>query len=758
MLQFYEPAQSQGMSPVSATRPVFLTREAGVFRLSFGYSPELVEKAKTLVGARFDGETKTWTALVCTQNVDSLRTWFLEGVCDVAPDDLVGPSDQITTAPPAVLRSGTLRRPFLVVPNIRDDQLFTRLRSVSGAAWDSKAGAMSFPPTASAALAELVDRGVIVDSERILSPGDVTVSFDVRTGWFSVRGDERATGAFIKAFPKHDVVSIWRDRGLDVSFADSFTEEVYRAERVRDGEGLQPDGLQLDLFPYQRQAVAMVAERSGLGVFAEMGVGKTAIGIASGQELAVNRSDVTRTVIVVPGAVRTQWAREIVKFTGCDSDDIIVIDGPKKKRTALYEQAADRKWLVLNYDVLALDLDMLRPLVNGALLVADEAHRLKSPTAKRTKAMRTLAKQAAKRIALTGTPVENEPGEWFSVISGFVQPGCFGSPTEFLNRYSYPGRFGGYEGARNLNELRERSRVYYIRKTKAEVAAHLPPLRVQHKPLDVDSAYAAALKRAHRDARDEIRAEAVARAAKSNRANGVLDGDFFDEVEAGAEMTAVGMLKQLTLSPRLLWRSEAPSAQALCEAGLVPDVDGPKLDELRLQLAELQAEGRRVVVFSASRSMIELVAERCVEDGIRHVTFTGTTKSAERDAAVAAFTAAPTEEDPGPTVFLATDAGGEGLNLGAQCSLLVNLDIPWTPGRIAQRSARIHRIDGTAPRYLVLNLTLRGTIEEGILKLVERKADLQDVLFGEAGGRSRSTGRNGRNVFAEAFDQWVDDN
>jgi hypothetical protein len=1096
-----------------------------MFRLSFTYSADLVERVKTLAGSRFDSDTKTWTVLVCTQNLDALRGWYSDGLLDVTVDDLLEPGETVEPVAAAVLRAGTARRPFIVVPNLRSDDLYNRLRAISGGSWDAKSGAMTYPATASPALAELVTRGVINDPERVMSPADIVVAFDVRSGWFAVRGDERASAAFLKSFPKNDVVQVWKDRGIDVAFADTFTEEVYRSELARVGAGLQPDGMAFELFPYQKQAVAMAVERSGLGVFAEMGLGKaasasskvltphgwttmgeikvgdmvvgrdgkptevlgvfpqgvrpmytitfsdgvsvevdeehlwyvehpnmrgrghdgvvlsvkqmldvdgvatrpafgpgkgrgartystyylkehgnsrwaipvvdpvefaprpapvvapyllglllgdgtlrekkvnfttadsdlieaaqrslpegvelvhaprskptdwnfvkarplramlrdldlagkrawekhipddylfgsletrkavlaglldtdgecsksgtvlycstsrqlidgivhlvqslggvarvskpryktythngekkrteraswsvtialpgdecpfrlarkadrwvprakypparfirsiepageaeavcikvaaadslyvidhfvvthnTVIAIGAGHEMLVNRAEVQRVVVVVPGAVRTQWAREIVKFTGCDPSDVVVVDGDKKKRLKLYEEAKDKPWMVLNYEIAALDLEHIQPLVKGALLVADEAHRLKSPTAKRTKAMRTLAQKAAKRIALTGTPVENDPGEWYSVISGFVQPGCFGSPAEFLDRYAYRGRFGGWEGARNLGELRERSRVHYLRKTKAEVAEHLPPLRVQHKPLDVDGAYAAALKRAHRDAREEIKADAVARAAKSSRANGILDGQMFDEVESGAEMTAVGMLKLLTLSPMLLWRSDAPSAVALCEAGLVPEVDGPKLDELRLQLAELQAEGNRVVVFASSRRMIELVAERCVEDGIRHVVFTGETNTVDRDAAVQAFTTAGTADNPGPTVFLATDAGGEGLNLGAQCSLLVNLDIPWTPGRLAQRSARIHRIDGKAPSYLVLNMTLRGTIEEGILKMVERKADLQDAIFGEGGGRRRTTGRGGRNVFEQALEAWVE--
>lgn len=741
---------------ILSTRPVYLTREGGVFKISFRYHPEIVAAVRALPGARFDGDSKTWTCAVCTQSVEALREWYLNGWCDVSVDTLCPPGEKIGAAKPAVLRAGTLRRPYQVVVNIRSEDLYARLRAVVGASWDKKSATLSYPPSAVAALIELVDRGVLDDPDNILRPAEIVVAYDSRTGKFSVRGDTRAEAAFLKSFPKHDVMGIWKSRGVDAAFADSFTEEIYRGERVRSGDGLQPEGLTIELYPYQAQSVALACERSGLGVFHEMGLGKTAVAIATGLELCVNRKEIERVVCVVPGSVRTQWRREIERFTKCE--DVVVVDGDKKKRTAAYKAAKEARWLIVNYDVLHTDLALIGPLVAGSLLIIDEAHRIKSPTAKRTKAVRTLAAKAGRRLALSGTPIENDPGEWYSVISGFVQPGCFGSPIDFLSRYSYPGRFGGFEGARNLSELRERSRIYYVRSTKREVAKHLPPLRVQNQSLDVDTAYANALRVAHRDARDEIKRSALERATKRGDVGGVLDGLVYEEVETGAEMTAVGMLKLLCCSPRLLWRSEAAAAKALCEAGIVPDEDGPKLDELRLIVAELQTSGERCVVFTSSRRMVDLVAERFTEDGIRYVTYTGETTSADRDAAVEAFCTKGSDEKPAPTVFLATDAGGEGLNLGRECSLLINLDIPWTPGRLTQRSARIHRLDGEHLSYLVLNLTLRGTIEEGILRLVERKADLADAIFGEAGGRKRATGRGGKQaIFEEALEAWMEE-
>ena len=723
-----------------------------MFRLAFPFNQNIVEKVKGLPYARFDPETRSWTAEVCRESVESLREWFLTaGLTDVCVDELVPVDEPLPDAGVATLRRGSLKRPYLVVMAQRSDAMFARLRALPGAQWETKAGAMSYPPTAAAALSELVNRSILVDPDRLLTPADITVQFDARTGTFAVAGDPRADSAFRQYFPQRDVVVEWRAKGFDVGFSDAFAEEVYRGEISRNRE-LHPEGLLEKLFPYQAQSVAVAVNRSGFAVWDQPGLGKTAQAIAWAFYLMENTGEAQRCVIVTPGAVKTQFAREITRFTG--HTDVVIIDGDKKRRERLYAEAANARWVLLNYDLLHLDLKSITPLVNGQLLVADEAHRIKGRTSKRGIAMRQLAQKASRRLALSGTPVENDPSEWFTLMSGFVVPGIFGSPMEFFNRYSYPGRFGGFEGARNLPELRDRSRAHYIRHLKSEVATQLPPLQVQNLVLDPDDKLAAALKRAHRDAQEEIADE-----AKSRRAFGALDGELVEQVETGAAMTAVGMLRLMCSSPRLVWTSQAPAAVAMCEAGLVPDVDGPKLDELRIMAAEHQQAGERLIVFTSFRSMADLIVERLSADGVRFVTFTGATNLKNREAAVAAFTSDPTPENPGPTVFIATDAAAEGLNLGKQCSTLVNFDLAFKPSVMIQRANRIHRIDGdTTKRYRVINFTMARTVEEGILALVGQKADLSDAILGESGTRRNTTGRGGRSVFEEAISGWATSN
>jgi SNF2 family DNA or RNA helicase len=362
--------------------------------------------------------------------------------------------------------------------------------------------------------------------------------------------------------------------------------------------------------------------------------------------------------------------------------------------------------------------------------------------------MRTLAGKAFRRLALSGTPVENNPSEWYTIMNGFVVPGIFGSPVEFLNRYSYPGRFGGFEGARNLDELKKRSEVHYIRHLKKDVATQLPVLQVNNQILDPDEKFAFALKSAHRDAKSEIEERALERSLS-------FDFSDVDNIESGAAMTATGMLRLMCSSPKLLHLSESISAKALCDAGLIPDIDGPKLDYFRAMAKEYQTNNERILLFTSFRKMANLIAERLKEDNIRYVLYTGESSGKDRESAVLSFTTVDQNIDNNPTVFIATDAAAEGLNLGKECSTIVNFDLSFKPSIMIQRANRIHRIDSDINRrYRIINLTLAKTIEEGILASIGIKADLADAILGEEGTRTSTTGRSSRKIFLEAISSY----
>lgn len=724
-------------------RKISLSREGNIFKLTFPYSADLVCKVKELPYVKFDPETKSWSCEVTIESVELLRKWFIEeGLTDKSVDSLVNENENISTAGLATIRAGSSKRPFVVVFATRNENLYAKFKSIFGAQWDKKFSGITYPPTASVALLELVNEGILSDPSKLLTPSMLTIHFDSRFGTFHVSGDPRANIAFQLKYPNFDMVSKWRDKNIEVSFADPLSEEIYYGELNRNNL-LNPVGLLKPLFDYQARSVAIATKRTGFAIWDQPGLGKTAQAIGWAFELIINLKSADRAIIVTPGSIKTQFKREIYNFTG--HKDVLVIEGDKNNREKLYSTAKDYRWIILNYDLLHLDFKHILPIVNGQLLIADEAHRIKNRSSKRGIAMRSLSQKAQRRLALSGTPIENNPAEWYTIMNGFVVPGIFGSPIEFLNRYSYPGRFGGFEGARNLDELRARSQMHYIRNLKKDVATQLPILQVNNQILDPDEKYANALKLAHRDAKNEIEEKAFERSFS-------VDFTNIENHESGAAMTATSMLRLMCSSPKLLHLSDSISAKVLCEAGLIPDIDGPKLDYFRSLAKEYQRNNERILLFTSFRKMAKLIAQRLDEDSIPYVLYTGESSTKEREKAIIAFTTVNNHVDNNPVVFIATDAAAEGLNLGKECSTIVNFDLSFKPSVMIQRANRIHRIDSDPNRrYRVINLTLAKTLEEGILQAIGNKADLSDAILGEVGTRLSTTGRNPKKILQDVL-------
>lgn len=723
---------------------IHVERYLDVLHLSFTSSSKLVSLVKKLPYAYFDGASRKWTVPIGLQSLSALTDLFVAGLLGPEPKSLVLPREASISLPPASIEpADTDGYAYRLRVQFRHEALEAQVRRIKGLKKDRSSILM--PRAAKQDLIAIHNAGLLSDRHELLREvPHAQIWFDTNTGNFEVFGDPRAADAFESYFPRVDVAAKWKEHGVEVAFKDKMSEQCYFGELARVGPGYQPEGLKLKLYPFQATNVAMALARQGLLIADTMGLGKTISAVAFGHELVNNRKEVSRVIVICPAGLRSHWGREITRFTG--NTDVVVVDGASagsSKRATLYGAGHSARWVVVNYDVLSRDEALLTPLMVGAAVVFDEAHKVKNYAAQRSKAAKRLAYVATRRLALTGTPVENSPDEWYEVIDLAV-PGALGKATTFRERYMFRNRWNGFEGVqrKRLPELASRSRAHVVRHTKASVAAHLPSLTVQHVALPTDRDLSAALAKAHKDARDEIAASMRYRTKPAEDP---------ETDEDAAQMTAVGMLRALCSSPRLLERSMSPAAKAMVAAGLVPPVDGPKLDELRVMCAELQAVGERIVVFSWSRRMIDLVAERLSEDGISWVRYTGQENRAQRDAAEVAF------NDPNSAVvaFLATDAAAEGLNLGKQCGLLVNLDLPYTPTRLEQRSNRIHRIDGTRASYRVVNMTLKNTVEERLLKLLKSKADLADVLLEEQGGQQRTTGVStafsARDLFFEAL-------
>lgn len=443
-----------------------------------------------------------------------------------------------------------------------------------------------------------------------------------------------------------------------------------------------PDDLTATLRDYQRQGVAWLGflRRAGLGALLadDMGLGKTL------QTLCAIEG---RTLVVAPTSVLPNWASELAKFR--PSLRASVYHGPGR---ALDPEA---DVTLTTYALLRLDLEKLQA-VEWNTVVLDEAQAIKNPESKVARAAFEIP--ADFRIALTGTPVENRLDDLWSQFH-FLNRGLLGGRSDFGDRYVRPIEAGDPNAA---GALRNRVKPFLLRRLKREVATELPPRTdvVLHCELEAEE----------RSTYDAMRA--------------ATQNDIMKRLGEGANVMA--MLEALL---RL--------RQAACHRALLPGEAkaskdaSSKVQVLLDQLETATAEGHKALVFSQWTSFLDLIEPHLRSAGIRFNRLDGSTK--DRGAVVDAFQA-----EGGPSVMLLSlKAGGTGLNLTAADHVFL-MDPWWNPAVEDQAADRAHRIGQENP-VLVHRVVARGTVEERILALQEKKRALAEAAVGDGGAATSIT-------------------
>jgi superfamily II DNA or RNA helicase len=406
----------------------------------------------------------------------------------------------------------------------------------------------------------------------------------------------------------------------------------------------------------------------------DMGLGKTVQVLAL---LEARRGEVERpSLVIVPRSLVFNWMEEATRF----APRLRVLDhtGLDRARDARAFGANDV--VLTTYGTLRRDAALLKDVAFDYVIL-DEAQAIKNKATESAKAVRLL--RADHRLALSGTPVENHLGELQSLF-------------EFLN----PGLLGRMPLARGGGELDEEGRAalaqgiapFVLRRTKGQVAKDLPPKTEQTLWCDLEPEQKVLC--------DELREH--------------YRSALLDRVERqGLARSKIQVLEAL-----LRMR------QAACHPGLVDprQADGPsaKLDALVPRLVEIVEEGHKALVFSQFTSFLALLKPRLVAAGLVHEYLDGKTR--DRAARVKRF-----ETDAACGVFLISlKAGGLGLNLTA-AEYVFLLDPWWNPAVEAQAVDRTHRI-GQARAVFAYRLVARGTVEEKVLALQEKKRALADAI------------------------------
>ncbi|MFF4359096.1 SNF2-related protein [Streptomyces sp. NPDC001604] len=447
-----------------------------------------------------------------------------------------------------------------------------------------------------------------------------------------------------------------------------------------------PPELHATLRDYQLRGLAWLDLMTSLGLGGcladDMGLGKTITLIA----LHLKRARSEPTLVVCPASLLGNWQREITRFA--PGVPVRRFHGPDRTLDDLTDG-----FVLTTYGTMRTAAPRLAEQRWG-MVVADEAQHVKNPYSATAKALRTIPSPA--RVALTGTPVENNLSELWALLD-WTTPGLLGPLKSFRARHARAVENGEDEEA--VTRLARLVRPFLLRRKKSDpgIVPELPPKTETDHPVPLTREQAALY-------------EAVVR--ESMLAIETSDGI----ARRGLVLKLLGALKQICNHPALYLKEEAAQGERL----LVRSGKLALLDEL---LDTLLAEDGSALVFTQYVGMARLItahlASRAVPVDLLH----GGTPVPERERMVDRFQSGAT-----PVLVLSLKAAGTGLNL-TRAGHVIHFDRWWNPAVEEQATDRAYRIGQTQP-VQVHRLITEGTVEDRIAEMLESKRALADAVLG----------------------------
>lgn len=455
-----------------------------------------------------------------------------------------------------------------------------------------------------------------------------------------------------------------------------------------------PASLHADLRPYQRAGFAWLKALSDNGfggVLADdMGLGKTIQTLALLANRHLEGHAEHPSLIIVPTSLVANWQMEAKRF----APDLKLLTLHGADRHDKFDQINGSDLVITTYPLINRDHEKLFAF-EFDLAILDEAQAVKNPASNVAKHIRGI--NARQRIALTGTPVENNLTELWALYDWLI-PGLLGDRKGFAAEYRKPIEQNGDAARQKL--LSNRVRPFLLRRTKDEVAQDLPPKTMIDEVIELTGKQAG-LYESVRSAMDVRVREALAKKGLAGSRITVLD--------------ALLKLRQVCCDPRLVKLDAATKVK-----------DSAKLSRLMEILEELMCEGRKVLVFSQFVEMLRLIEHDVQSRGWSYAMLHGQTQ--DRPSEIQKF-----QEGDASLFLISLKAGGTGLNLTSADTVIL-YDPWWNPAVERQAMDRAHRIGQDKPVF-IYRLFTSGTVESAIQDMQTRKQALADALFeGTNGG------------------------
>lgn len=435
-----------------------------------------------------------------------------------------------------------------------------------------------------------------------------------------------------------------------------------------------PNSFKGTLRDYQIKGVKWFKTLSEIGfggiLADEMGLGKTI------QTIAFLLSEQNKkTIIVCPTSLIYNWKEEFEKFAPCLK--VSIVHGAERIQAINVIEKNDV--ILTTYGTLRMDIECYKDIVFDYCII-DEGQNIKNSAAQNTKVVKEI--KAKTRFALTGTPIENNLTELWSIFD-YIMHGYLYSKEKFEEKFIQ-------RGSDNLESLKLLIKPFILRRTKKEVMSELPD-KIEKKLL--------------------VEMTASQKAIYSNyikRIKNTMKNNKDGKIEILSYLTK---LREICLDPSLI----------------VEDYDGGsgKMEVAVEIIKEHIESGDKVLLFSQFTSALNKIGERLNRDKVEFFNLDGKTKPKDRIKMVKEFNSSECAR-----VFLISlKAGGTGLNL-TSANLVIHFDPWWNPAVEDQATDRAHRI-GQKNIVEVIKLVAKGTIEEKIILLQEDKKELIDNILSE---------------------------
>jgi SNF2 family DNA or RNA helicase len=427
--------------------------------------------------------------------------------------------------------------------------------------------------------------------------------------------------------------------------------------------------------------------------------------------------------------MKYQWGYQIAKFSDLN---YIVVSGSQKERKKLYKK--NMNFIILNYELLWRDIEFIKD-IEWDIIVADEIQRIRNYKSDTFKCFLEL--KSERRIGLTGTPIENELMDLFTIMR-FINPKILGpNAMSFRDRYCTFDYFGRIDPKKykNLDEINKKLSFIMMRRKKRDVLDQLPDKTINNIYITLNDVE----KKKYKEIKEGI----------------------LEDMESGV-LKSVGALSQI------IYLRQVCDALNLVDSSKKDEVVSSKFEELKNIIRDLP-EDSKIVIFTQYERMAKLIEDNI---GYKSVHLHGGVKSdckfeketeerirvehadmSVKDLDIKVYEEkkkcscvgcpyyndakkchtrkkimAKFDNDKDIKLFISTDAGKAGLDL-QKANILINYDLSFNPATNEQRIARIERMGQLSNKILIINMVCYDTIEERVMKIIEMKQKLFDKVI-----------------------------